>query len=191
MPDIVELQTKAMAGDALAKAKFTAHKWNAYQPVGTRVTYEKSPQEGRIILKTAGKAYVLGKEAVIELEHIGTAMLNKIEVLPEQRNEMSAKHTITGILAATALCLSAPVSGYLTVLLGRYFGVALLRADNFEPFGSVSQFVLLAILGATSIGLISAVLLNIPRTAFYCNQFGKAILATRHLPCTSGIHKKS
>lgn len=176
MPDIEDLQSKAVAGDALAKAKFTAHKWNAHYSVGTSVAYEKSPQEGRIILKTAGKAYVLGEEPVIALEHIGTAMLSKIEVLPEQRDEMSAKHTITGLLAAIALCLSVPVAGYLTVLLGQYFGVAIVRPDNFEPFGSITEFALLTILGATSIGLSFAVLFKIPLIAYYCNQLGKTIL---------------
>lgn len=176
IPDIEDLQSKAVAGDALAKAKFTAHKWNAHYSVGTSVAYEKSPQEGRIILKTAGKAYVLGEEPVIALEHIGTAKLNKIEVLPEQRDEMSSKHTITGLLAAIALCLSVPVAGYLTVLLGRYFGVAILRADNFGPIDSIAEFIALTVLGATSIGLLSAILFKIPRIAHYCNQFGKTIL---------------
>lgn len=78
-PEIEALQAKAKAGDAHAAAQFIALRWNANHPAGTTVTYEKSPLEGRIILKTCGAAYVLGDEAVVELEHIGTAMLRKIE----------------------------------------------------------------------------------------------------------------
>lgn len=79
-PEVEALQAKAKAGDAQAAAQFIALKWNASHPAGTTVTYEKSPLEGRTILKTCGAAYVLGDEAVIELEHIGTVMLKKTEI---------------------------------------------------------------------------------------------------------------
>lgn len=74
------LQARAKAGDVRAAAQFKVLKWNASSPSGTTITYEKSPLEGRTVLKTAGAAYVLGEEAVVELEHIGTAMLKKIEL---------------------------------------------------------------------------------------------------------------
>ncbi len=63
----------------MVAAQFEAMKWNASSPIGTKVTYEKSPLEGRVILETTGEAYVLGAEPVVELEHIGTSMLRKIE----------------------------------------------------------------------------------------------------------------
>jgi hypothetical protein len=54
--------------------------WNRSVPVGAEVTYLKSEIEGRIILKTAGIAYVCGDDAaVVELEHIGIALLTKVE----------------------------------------------------------------------------------------------------------------
>ncbi len=80
-PEIQALQARARAGEAIAAAQLKALKWNALHPSGTTITYEKSPLEGRIILKTAGLAYVLGEEAVVEVEHIGTAMLKKIELI--------------------------------------------------------------------------------------------------------------
>lgn len=79
-PEIEALQTRARAGDAQAAAQFIALKWNAYHAVGTTVTYDKSSLEGRVILKTSGPAYVQGDEAVVDLEHIGTAMLKKTEL---------------------------------------------------------------------------------------------------------------
>ena len=79
-PEIEVLQAKAKAGDTTAAAKFEVLKWNHFNPIGTTVAYEKSPLEGRIILKTVGAAYVLGDEPVVELEHIGTAMLKKLEL---------------------------------------------------------------------------------------------------------------
>lgn len=81
-PEIENLLRMAKAGATLATAQFIALKWNANFPEGTTVTYEKSPREGRIILKTVGRAYVLGDEAVVNLEHIGCALLKKIEVFP-------------------------------------------------------------------------------------------------------------
>ena len=79
-PEIEELQVRAKAGDVQAAAQFIAHKWNANHTTGTLVTYEKSQLEGKVILKTKGAAYVLGNEAVVDLEHIGTAMLKKTEL---------------------------------------------------------------------------------------------------------------
>lgn len=79
-PEIEALQAKAKAGDVQAAAQFIALKWNANHTAGTCVTYEKSSLEGRVILKTKGAAYVLGNEAVVELEHIGTAILKKVEL---------------------------------------------------------------------------------------------------------------
>lgn len=52
--------------------------WNRSMKVGAEVTYTKSELEGRIVLKTAGAAYVFGDEAAVELEHIGTALLIKV-----------------------------------------------------------------------------------------------------------------
>lgn len=76
-PEVEALQAKAKAGDAMSAARLSVMKWNASLAVGMAVTYEKSPLEGRVILKTSGPAYVLGDEAVVELEYIGTAMLKK------------------------------------------------------------------------------------------------------------------
>ncbi len=53
-PEIEDLLTMAKAGDVHAKAQFKALKWNANYAEGSTVTYEKSPLEGRVILKTVG-----------------------------------------------------------------------------------------------------------------------------------------
>lgn len=79
-PEIESLQARAKAGDVKAAAQFIVLKWNAHHTAGTLVTYFKSPLEGKIVLKTKAAAYVLGDEAVVELEHVGTAMLKKIEL---------------------------------------------------------------------------------------------------------------
>jgi hypothetical protein len=78
-PEIEALQAKAKAGDVHAGAQFSALKWNSRYQAGSAVFYEKSPQEGRVLLKTCGLAYVLGDTAVVELEHVGTVMLTKLE----------------------------------------------------------------------------------------------------------------
>lgn len=78
-PEVERLQEKAKAGDAMAAAHFAVLKWNTSAKIGAKVAYEKSSLEGRVTLKTTGEAYVLGAEPVVELEHIGTAMLQKIE----------------------------------------------------------------------------------------------------------------
>ena len=78
--EIEALQAKAMGGDVMAAAQFKALKWNSAIPIGTYVAYEKSPLEGRVILKTIGSAYVLGEEPVVELEHIGTVMLKRVQL---------------------------------------------------------------------------------------------------------------
>lgn len=79
-PEIEALQARAKAGDVRAASQFAVLMWNARHPSGTRVFYEKSPLEGRIILETVGLAYVLGDEPVVELDHIGTGLLKKIEL---------------------------------------------------------------------------------------------------------------
>jgi hypothetical protein len=80
-PEIEALQVKALAGDAEAATRLRVMKWNASVAVGTVVAYEKSALEGRVLLKTRSKAYVLGDEPMVELEHLGAALLKKIEPL--------------------------------------------------------------------------------------------------------------
>lgn len=51
--------------------------WNRSIQVGAEVLYLKSEIEGEIVTKTVGPAYLLGTEAVVELEHLGLALLTK------------------------------------------------------------------------------------------------------------------
>jgi hypothetical protein len=62
-----------------ARARNLVGWWNSSMKIGAEVTYLKSELEGKIILKTKGLAYVLGGEAVVDLEHIGAAHLGKVE----------------------------------------------------------------------------------------------------------------
>lgn len=64
-------------GNHALESAFAVERWNAAIAVGADVTYEKSELEGRVILKTIARAYVLGDEAVVELEHIGLCKLSK------------------------------------------------------------------------------------------------------------------
>jgi len=56
---------------AIPSAQERVDSWNRRVEAGASVIYEKSAVEGRIILKAVRPAYVLGDEAVVELEHIG------------------------------------------------------------------------------------------------------------------------
>lgn len=53
--------------------------WNRSVSVGAEVTYMKSELEGKLVLKTVGPAYLFGGEPAVDLEHIGVALLNKVE----------------------------------------------------------------------------------------------------------------
>lgn len=53
--------------------------WNRAVTIGASVTYLKSELEGKIIIKTAGPAYIFGGQAAVELEHLGLALLSKTE----------------------------------------------------------------------------------------------------------------
>lgn len=68
--------------DAHALVQLQAQQWNNAHRKGVAVAYEKSPLEGRVILKTTSNAYVLGDEAVVDLEYLGVAMLSKIQLAP-------------------------------------------------------------------------------------------------------------
>lgn len=83
MPIIINLAFDKLksSGDDKAKALLNVLKWNTNHPTGTTVTYLKSSLEGKIVTQTKAAAYVLGNEAVVDLEHIGTATLKKIELI--------------------------------------------------------------------------------------------------------------
>lgn len=53
--------------------------WNRVIRIGTKVTYQKSDLEGSIVVQTVDSAYVFAGESAVELEHIGTALLNKVK----------------------------------------------------------------------------------------------------------------
>lgn len=53
--------------------------WNRVVKIGATVTYLKSELEGKVIFKTAGPAYIFGDQAVVDLEHLGVALLSKTE----------------------------------------------------------------------------------------------------------------
>lgn len=64
------------------EAQFVVDKFNAHSEVGDNVFYLKSQLEGKVKLEVLSKAYVLGDNTpAIELKHIGTALLSKIERL--------------------------------------------------------------------------------------------------------------
>jgi hypothetical protein len=55
--------------------------WNTSVRHDTLVIYEKSPVEGSVTLRTRGCAYAHNAEAVVDLEHIGPALLSKIKLI--------------------------------------------------------------------------------------------------------------
>ena len=103
-------------------------------------------------------------------------MQNNDNVAQDAKPEMSFKHTITGFLAVVGVAVSVPAVGYLAVLIGRHFGVAIVSADIFIPFGSVKEFILLVLLGGMSISLLYMVLNLIPLIVLCCDKLGKSIL---------------
>ena len=64
--------------------EFIAEKWNKSLKIGVPILYEKSKHEGNLKSKTIGLAYVMGvggnKEAFIDVQHLGSCSLGKIEV---------------------------------------------------------------------------------------------------------------
>ena len=82
--ELSDLPSKALAGDTRATAQFKVNQWNSRTEVGARVAYLKSEAEGICVIRTASLAYVLGEDIpAIELEHVGTVMLDKIEIFYE------------------------------------------------------------------------------------------------------------
>ncbi|MFK4705551.1 hypothetical protein ABIC83_002390 [Roseateles asaccharophilus] len=75
-----EVARRIAAGqpDRTAASQLAIRSWNDTYAVGTEVTYEKSPLEGRVVFQTTTPAYLLGDEAVVELEHIGIALMTKL-----------------------------------------------------------------------------------------------------------------
>jgi hypothetical protein len=80
-PAALSLTPAAVASNGtmtkLDESKHLVAAWNASVREGDDVTYEKSPIEGRIVSKVVGPAKLLGDEAVVELKHIGYALLSK------------------------------------------------------------------------------------------------------------------
>lgn len=86
------LSDQAKAGNDVARRRLYVEKWNDSVPVGTAVLYLKSDLEGKVPTRTASLARLLGGDdyPVVELEGIGTALLDKIEFAPETYAKVSA-----------------------------------------------------------------------------------------------------
>jgi hypothetical protein len=77
--ELEEFSAREKNGEPRAKALLKVAKWS--HPIGTKVYYTKSELEGRVILKTASEAYVLGDDhPVVDLEFIGMVLLEKVDL---------------------------------------------------------------------------------------------------------------
>lgn len=81
--DEVARRIAAALPDRTTASQLAIRSWNDTYPVGTLVTYEKLPLEGRLAFETTTPAYLLGDEAVVELEHIGIAPMAKLGPYPQ------------------------------------------------------------------------------------------------------------
>lgn len=72
-----------VADQVKVKMQRRVESWNRSVKVGAKVTYLKSELEGRIILKTVQTAYLFEGEPAVDLEHIGVALLSKVETFYE------------------------------------------------------------------------------------------------------------
>lgn len=61
---------------------FKVEKWNSLLKVGVPVLYLKSEREGNLKTRTVSDAYLLNGESypVVDLEHLGSCSLDKVQV---------------------------------------------------------------------------------------------------------------
>lgn len=89
---LLTLSDQAKVGNEAARHRLYVEKWNNFVPVGTAVLYLKSSLEGKVPTRTTSSARLLGGDCypVVDLEGIGTALLDKIEFAPEAYAQVSA-----------------------------------------------------------------------------------------------------